>query len=318
MTAKPKTALFINLASLGLLVILLFVSLSVGVGDFSWRLTDNDISLLTASRLPRTLAVVLSGIALAMCGMVMQVALKNRFVEPSMIGATQSAVLGLLVMTLLVPTAPLLTKLVVASIFAIVGILLFLRLIKALPASDFLMIPLVGIVFGGIIESITTFLAYQTETLQLLGVWQFGDFSHILAGRYELLWICGVLCGVCYILADKLTIIGLGDNIATNLGVNKKSLLTFVIVIVALMSTLVVLTVGALPFVGLVVPNIVSRLAGDRLRASLPSVAILGACAVLFCDIIGRIIRYPFEVPVATVFGVVGAVVFLGLLVKKT
>ena len=77
---------------------------------------------------------------------------------------------------------------------------------------------------------------------------------------------------------------------------------------------LVVVTVGSIPFIGLVVPNIASRLLGDKLRASLPAVALLGAALVLMCDLIGRLIVFPFEIPVATVFGVVGTVLFLLLL----
>ena len=85
----------------------------------------------------------------------------------------------------------------------------------------------------------------------------------------------------------------------------------------ALITSLVVVTVGNIPFIGLVVPNIVSRLMGDKLRQSLPAVALMGAAMVLLCDIIGRVIRFPFEVPVATVFGVVGTVLFLYLLLRK-
>ena len=88
--------------------------------------------------------------------------------------------------------------------------------------------------------------------------------------------------------------------------------------IVALITSLVVVTGGGIPFIGLVVPNIVSRLVGDKLRQSLPAVALLGAVLVLACDIIGRLIRYPFEIPVATVFGVLGTVLFLVLLMKRS
>ena len=179
------------------------------------------------------------------------------------------------------------------------------------------MIPLVGIVFSGIIEAVTTFIAYETESLQLLSVWRLGDFSRILAGRYEMLYVVGVLSAIAYVLADKLTIVGLGDNIAKNLGVNRESVLWASIGMVAMMSAVVVVTVGMIPFVGLIVPNIISRIMGDRLKATLPAVALLGASATLLCDIIGRSIRYPFEIPVATVFGVLGAFVFLYLLFRQ-
>ena len=329
LNAKPrhvKTAPWlINTISLIIMGFLVLLSLSIGVADFSWsgifhslitHSANSDSSLLLVSRIPRTIAIILTGIAMAVAGMIIQVVLKNRFVEPSMVGATQSAALGLLVVSLFFPASALIIKMSVATIAAIFGMMLFMLLIHRIPPTDFLMIPLIGIVFGGIIDAITTFIAYQTETLQMLSVWQFGDFSSVLAGRYELLWLTGGLCIVAYIIADKLTIIGLGDNIALNLGISKRHVTWIGVGMVAMMSAVVVVTVGVIPFIGLVVPNIVSRIMGDKLRRSLPAVALLGASAVLLCDIIGRSIRYPFEVPVATVFGVVGTVVFLWLLLR--
>ena len=315
----------INTASLIIMGLLVLLSLSIGVADFSWsgmlqslisHSANSDSSLMLISRLPRTIAIILTGIAMAVSGMIIQVVLKNRFVEPSMVGATQSAALGLLIVSLLFPASALIVKMSVATIAAVLGMMVFMGLIRRIPPTDFLMIPLIGIVFGGIIDAATTFIAYQTETLQMLSVWQFGDFSGVLAGRYELLWLTGGLCVIAYIIADKLTIVGLGDNIALNLGVSKKQVTWLGIGMVAMMSAVVVVTVGVIPFIGLVVPNIVSRIMGDKLRRSLPAVALLGASAVLLCDILGRSIRYPFEIPVATVFGVVGTVIFLWLLLR--
>lgn len=309
-----------NLASAILLLMLIIISLSVGVADFSWQglvlgdASTYDLALFVTSRLPRTLAVILTGVSLSVAGLIIQVVLKNRFVEPNMVGATQSAAFGLLVVSLLFPASMLMVKISVATVTALVGMLFFMALIKRLPATDFLMIPLVGIVFGGVIDAMTVFMAYQTDTMQMMSVWQFGDFSVILSGRYEWLWLTGVLCVVSYKLADKMTIVGMGDDIALNLGVNRKRIRLFAIAMVAMVSAVVVVTVGAIPFVGLVVPNIVSRMVGDQLRRSLPAVALLGACAVLVCDIIARTIRYPYEIPVATVFGVIGTLVFLWLL----
>ncbi|MGP4713361.1 ABC transporter permease [Psychrobacter sp. DM8] len=315
----------INTGSLLIMGLLVLLSLSIGVADFSWSglvqslvsgSGNSDSALMLVSRLPRTVAIILTGIAMAVAGMIIQVVLKNRFVEPSMVGATQSAALGLLVVSLLFPASALIVKMSVATVTAMLGMVLFMGLIQKIPPTDFLMIPLIGIVFGGIIEAVTTYIAYQTETLQMLSVWQFGDFSSVLAGRYELLWLTGLLCLLAYFIADKFTIIGLGDNIALNLGINKRQITWVGVGMVAMMSAVVVVTVGVIPFIGLIVPNIVSRIMGDKLRRSLPAVACLGASAVLLCDIIGRSIRYPFEIPVATIFGVAGTAVFLWLLLR--
>ncbi|HHS0765780.1 TPA: ABC transporter permease [Neisseria meningitidis] len=320
MTAKPFS---LNLTNLLLLAVLFAVSLSVGVADFRWSdvfsLSDSQ-QVMFISRLPRTFAIVLTGASMAVAGMIMQILMRNRFVEPSMAGAGQSAALGLLLMSLLLPAAPLPVKMsvaAVAAVAALIGMLVFMLLIRRLPPTAQLMVPLVGIIFGGVVEAVATFIAYENEMLQMLGVWQQGDFSSVLLGRYELLWITGGLAVFAYLIADRLTILGLGETVSVNLGLNRTAVLWSGLIIVALITSLVIVTVGNIPFIGLVVPNIISRLIGDRLRQSLPAVALLGASLVLLCDIIGRVIVFPFEIPVSTVFGVLGTALFLWLLLRK-
>ena len=303
------------LFSILMTLILFAASVSVGVANmFSGSLND---SVLFISRLPRTFALVLTGASMAVAGMIMQILLKNRFVEPSMVGASQSAALGLLLMALWFPSATLLWKMSASAMAALLGMLVFMMLTRKLPPTAQLLVPLVGIVFGGVIDSVATFIAYEHEMMQLLSFWQSGDFSGVLLGRYELLWLTGVMAVFAYVIADQLTIVGLGDTVAANLGLNRDVILWCGLLIVAMITSLVLVTVGNIPFIGLVVPNIVSRLMGDKLRASLPVVAILGAALVLLCDVIGRLIVFPFEIPVSTVFGVLGTILFLTLLMRQ-
>ena len=301
------------------LLILCPISMSVGVADFSW--TDlfqqpEQTQLFFVSRLPRTLAIILVGATLSIAGMVLQIVLKNRFIEPSMIGASQSAALGILIATLLFPATPLLAKMSFAAVCALIGMAIFMFLMRNLPPHQKLMLPLIGIIFGNVIESITTFIAYETDSLQLLSVWFAGDFSGVLAGRYELLWITAGLAFLVYIMADRLSIAGLGQNISTSLGINYQQMTWFALIIVAMITALIVVTIGQIPFIGLVVPNIVSRLAGDRLRQNLPTVVLFGANLMLACDIVGRVINAPFEVPISTIFGIIGTLIFLYLLFR--
>ena len=317
MTAKPLT-----LITVALTLVLFAVSLSVGVAEFSWAklfsgsLNDSTQVMIT-SRLPRTFAIVLTGASMGVAGMIMQILLKNRFVEPSMVGASQSATLALLLMALLLPAAPLLAKMSVAAVAALLGMLLFMMLVRRLPPTAQLLVPLVGIIYGGVIEAVYTFIAYEADMMQLISFWQSGDFSGVLQGRYELLWLTGILATTAYAIADQLTIVGLGESAAVNLGINPRAVLWAGLLMVALITSLVLVTVGNIPFIGLVVPNIVSLLLGDKLRAGLPAVALLGAALVLLCDIVGRVIVFPFEIPVSTVFGVLGTVLFLGLLMRQ-
>lgn len=311
----------LNLINLLVLPILIAFSLSIGVAAFHWHdFWDNheSLTLLLTSRIPRTAAIVLTGSTLAIAGMVLQMVLRNRFLEPNMVGATQSAALGILLITLLFPQAAPLVKMSAASFSALIGMSIFLLLFRRLPPHKQLMVPLIGIIYGSVIEALVNFIGVETDTMQMLSVWFAGDFSAILSGRYELLWLTGFMALLIYLLADRLTITGLGHSISTSLGVNYMQMMWISLVVVAMITAIVVVTVGQIPFIGLVVPNIVSRLAGDRLRQNLPSVALLGANALLGCDIISRVINPPYEIPVSLIFGIVGTVLFLYLLFRKS
>lgn len=306
-------------ASLGLLLLAL-VSLFVGVADLrpSDLWSDPQAGwLLMVSRVPRTLAALITGAALAVAGLIMQMLARNRFVEPSTAGTGQSAALGIVLVTLLAPGASIATKMLVATLTALVGTAGFLAIVRRLPVHQPLMVPLAGLVYGGVIGAAVTFLAYQADLLQYLGIWISGEFSGVLRGRYELLWIAAILAVLAYLAADQFTILGLGREMSLNLGLSYSQILIVGLIIISVVTALSVVTVGMIPFVGLVVPNIIARLMGDNLRATLPYVALLGAGLVLACDLIGRVIRHPYEVPVGTVFGVLGAVIFLYLLYRR-
>ncbi|WP_188079021.1 ABC transporter permease [Actinotalea subterranea] len=310
-------------------VALSVVSLFVGVsalspGDVLAALTGasgaagrDDLVVLLVSRVPRTVAVLLAGTGMAVAGMLMQVLVRNRFVEPSTAGTVESAVLGILVVTLVAPGAPLMAKMGVAAAFALAGTALFLRVLRAVPLRSVLVVPLVGLMLGGVISAATTFVAYRTDLLQSLGAWTTGDFSGVLRGRYELLWVAFALTLVAYLAADRFTVAGMGRDVATTLGLSYRAVMNLGLVLVSLVSAVVVVTVGIVPFLGLVVPNVVSRLLGDDVRRTAPWVAVLGAGLVLVCDLVGRVVRYPYEVPVGVVVGVVGSVALLHLLLRR-
>lgn len=291
-----------------------FTSLFIGVSS----LRTDSFWLLATSRIPRTLAPLLAGAALSVAGVVMQLLTQNRFVEPSTTGTAQSAGFGLLAISLLAPEATVMSKILVAIASAIVGTWSFLLLLRRLPLQDPLMVPLVGIIYGGIISAVSSFVAYEYDLLQYLDIWTNGEFSGVMAGRYETLFGAAILMGAVYVIADRFTIAGLGEDMSRNLGLNYRQLLQLGMLIVSAITAVTVVTIGMLPFVGLVVPNIVARIWGDNLRDTLPLVAASGAGLVLLCDIIGRVIRFPYEIPAGTIMGCLGSVVFLWLLFGDT
>ncbi|UXN72174.1 ABC transporter permease [Devosia neptuniae] len=303
-------------------IALAIVSLFIGVSNISLlgllsaSPEERPMQVLLISRIPRTLAIILSGSAMAVAGLVMQMIVRNRFVEPSTAGTTESASLGFLVATLVVPGWPLMGKMLIAAGFALAGTALFLRILRAVPLRDVMLVPLVGIMLGGIVGAVASFIAYRFELLPSLLAWNMGDFSGILRGRYELLWIgfgCAVLA---YIAADRFTVAGMGRDFTTNLGLNYQRVMVLGLVIVSLVSATVLVTAGSIPFLGLIIPNLVSLMVGDNMRRTVPWVVVMGAGFVLACDVLGRIIRFPYEIPISVVVGVIGSAVFLYLLLR--
>ena len=273
--------------------------------------------VLLASRIPRTVAVILSGMAMGVSGLIMQLIVRNHFVEPGTAGTVESASLGILIATLLAPGIDLIGKMSVAALCALAGTALFLFILSRIPLRSALLVPLIGLMLGGIFDSVTTFFAYRYDLLQSLNAWTTGDFSGVLRGRYELLWIAFALTAAAYLAADRFTVAGMGRDFTTNLGMNYRRAMSFGLVIVSMSTAVVVATVGTIPFLGLIVPNLVSMAVGDNARRAVPWVALGSAAFVLVCDLIGRTVRHPYEIPVGTIVGVVGSALFLYLLLRK-
>ncbi|PZU20844.1 MAG: iron ABC transporter permease [Shinella sp.] len=306
---------------LAVLVPLAILSLFTGVSNVSpATLFAGDARaamVLVESRVPRTIALILAGSGMAVAGTIMQMLARNRFVEPSTAGTVESAGLGILAVLLLAPGLPVFAKMLVAAVFALAGTLLFLAILRRIPLRSVLMVPLIGIMLGGVISAITTFFAYRYNMQQSLGAWMSGDFSAVLRGRYELLWFSFAMTVIAYIAADRFTVAGLGEDFATSLGLKYTSVMALGLGIVSMVTAAVVVSAGMVPFLGLIVPNVISMIMGDALRRTLPWIAASGAALVLVCDIAGRTINAPYEIPVGTVLGIIGSGFFLYMLLRR-
>lgn len=304
-----------------LLILLSCISLFVGVTNLSpldlFRFDGQQTQIFWQSRVPRLISILIAGVTLSISGFIMQQLSRNKFVSPTTAGTMDSARFGILIALIVFTSASPFEKMVVAFIFSLAGTFLFMNILNRIKMKDPIFIPLVGLMFGNIISSITTFFAYKNDLIQNMSAWLQGDFSMITAGRYEMLYISIPLVLIAYIFADRFTIAGLGEDFARNLGLNYKQAVNVGLIIVALSTTLVVLTVGLIPFLGLVVPNIVSIYKGDNLKNSLLDTALLGAVFILLCDILGRIIIFPYEIPIGLTVGVVGSGIFIYLLMRR-
>ena len=316
--ASPRRSrLFDPWLIVGFLVVaaLLVVSLFTGVYDTFGA--EDGAEMFQITRVPRTIALVLSGAVMAMSGLVMQLLTQNRFVEPTTTGTTEWAGLGLLTVMILFPTASLMTKMVVAVVFSFIGTMIFFMFIRRVSLKSSLIVPIIGIMLGAVVGAVSTFLALQFNALQNLGVWFAGSFTSVIRGQYEPLWIVLIVVVAVFVVADRFTVAGLGEDIATNVGLNYQRIMLLGTGLIAIATGVVTVVVGNLPFLGLIVPNIVSMVRGDDLRSNLPWVCLLGIAIVTVCDLVGRTIIMPFEVPVSLILGVVGAVVFIFLLLRQ-
>lgn len=192
-----------------------------------------------------------------------------------------------------------------------------MKILERIKFNDTIFIPLVGLMLGNIVSSIATFIAYKYDLIQNVSSWLQGDFSLVVKGRYELLYLSIPLVIIAYVYADKFTLAGMGESFSVNLGLKYKRVVNIGLIIVSLITSLVILTVGMLPFLGLIIPNIVSIYRGDNLKNSLPHTALLGAVFVLFCDILGRIIIFPYEISIGLMVGIIGSGIFLFMLLRR-
>src|SRR5699024_3822666 len=285
------------------IIVLSVASIFIGVSDVSpldiFRLTEDQAEVLLISRIPRLFSILVAGMSMSICGLIMQQLSRNKFVSPTTSGTLDSARLGVLVSLMVFTAANPLQKMLVSFAFALVGTLVFMKILEKIKFKDAIFIPLVGLMFGNIINSLSTFFAYRNDLIQNMSSWMQGDFSMIMTGNYELMYVSIPVLAIAYFYANKFTIAGMGEDFSKNLELNYRQVANLGLVIVALVTASVVLSIGVIPFLGLIIPNIVTIYQGDHLKNSLIHTALLGALFVLACDFIGRIVIYPYEVPIS-------------------
>lgn len=302
-------------------VLLSMLSLILGAQQLQWSELVNFSSetwlILTASRLPRLFAIILTGVGLAICGVILQQIVRNRFVEAGTTGGLDAARLGVLVALSLLPDVSMMDRMLFALTFCFIASLIFIAIVQRIQFRNSLLIPVIGLMYGSILAALAEFYAYQNNMLQSMQGWLLGDFSRVVQGHYELMYIIVPMVILSYIFAQRFTVIGMGNDTASSLGVNYNAMAVIGLLIVATTVAISVISVGAIPFVGLVVPHLVAMKYGDNLKKTLPIVALGGASLLLLCDIVGRLILYPFEVPIALTAGGVGGLLFFILIFRR-
>ena len=308
--------LLLVLALTGVIVL----SLCVGTAAFSLEQflagSNTDRLILLSSRLPRTITVLLAGAGLSLSGLIMQSLTQNRFAAPDTVGTVDAARVGMLCGMIFFPGLSVVGKMALSFGFAAAGTFLFLVVVNRLPFKSQMTIPLLGLMYGNILGGIASFFAFRFNVTQNLSAWMQGDFSLVIKGQYEGMYLIFLLFLSLYFFADHFTIARFGKDAAKTLGLPFEAVLFIGTLFVSLAVAVILSTVGNLPFLGVVIPNLVSLRFGDNVRNTHGKTALFGAIFLLLCDVFARSVIPPYEIPVETVLGVFGGGLFLWLLLK--
>ncbi|SND91905.1 ferric iron ABC transporter membrane-spanning permease [Streptococcus pneumoniae] len=293
---------------IGLLLLLVFLSISIGTSDFSWgKLFDFDQQtwlLFQESRLPRTISILLTASSMSMAGLLMQTITQNQFAAPSTVGTTEAAKLGMVLSLFVFPSASLTQKMLFAFVSSIVFTLFFLAFMTIFTVKERWMLPLIGIIYSGIIGSVTEVIAYRFNLVQSMTAWTQGSFSMIQTHQYEWLFLGLIILITVWKLSQTFTIMNLGKETSESLGISYSLLEKLALFLVALTTSVTMITVGGLPFLGVIVPNLVRKRYGDNLSQTKLMVALVGANLVLACDILSRVLIRPYELSVSLLLGI--------------
>ena len=304
-----------------MLIILSLVSIFLGAKNINivdvLQGNSDALHLMAVSRFPRLISILVAGSAMSICGLIMQQISQNKFVSPTTGATIDSAQLGIVIAMVLIPGATVMQKAIIAFVFSLAGTLMFMIFLRNLKVKNIVFVPLVGIMFGNIIGSITTYIGYEFDIMQNVGSWMQGNFSMILKGNYELLYLAIPLMVLAFVYAHKFTVAGMGEDFATNLGLDYKKIVNLGLIIGSIVTVCVVITAGQIPYIGLIIPNIVSLYKGDNVHENIWDIALFGAIFVLICDIVARIMIYPYELSVGLTVGVIGSAIFLYLILRR-
>ena len=272
--------------------------------------------ILLYVRLPRVLAALVCGMALAVSGAVIQGVLANRLASPSIIGVNAGAGLAVTLCSAfgLIGGWQL-------SLFSFVGAFATVMLVSigakkwgASRGTVILMGVALNALLGAISDTITTF---NPEISMMSNDFKIGDFSAVTYAKVipsAMLIVVSVL--VLITLSNELDVLTLGDENAKGLGLNTGGMRVIFLLLSALLAGAAVSVCGLLSFVGLLVPHAVRRVACSESRHLLPLCGIFGAGFVTVCDTLARVIFAPYELPVGIIMAFLGAPFFIFILIK--
>ncbi|MGP8284149.1 MAG: FecCD family ABC transporter permease [Desulfomonilaceae bacterium] len=325
-----KTFLVSFVLAVSLVIVSLFSLLegttSVGFSDLLSSIfhqvdSSQNSTIIFSYRLPRILLACVVGAGLACSGVVFQGVLRNPLADPYIIGIAAGGALGAVVSISLFKWNSLFSTSIASFVGSLVAVGLVYGLTVMRKNSSYInTVILAGIIVGSMMNSMMLLIMSVTSSheLQRILFWMMGDFS---LADYDKIMFSGtiVLIGflVIYLNANRLNVLSLGEESASNLGIDVQRYRFFLIIAAALMTGSVVSVAGPIGFVGLVAPHSMRLLFGPDHRILLPTAFLSGALFLVIADTTARLVAYPVELPVGVITALTGAPFFLYLLLKN-
>lgn len=283
-----------------------------------YDLRNFDHRIIVNLRLTRLLAALLTGAALGVAGLLLQTVIRNPLGEPHILGLNAGATLAVVVCSAAGITVgvsrPLAAALGAAALFGLVMMLAS----AGRAGATAMKITLCGVALSAFASAITaSILILDEQTLQAMRTWLAGDLSGISLTTLQIASI-PTLLGILLagILAPRLNILALGDRVASGLGVSVARTRVLGVIAIALLCGAAVSVAGPIGFIGLVVPHVIRRWAGQDIRTGLLLALPTGALLLLSADILARWLLAPQELATGVMTAMVGAPVFIAIAVR--
>lgn len=278
---------------------------------------NSSYRILAFIRLPRTLAALLSGCALATAGVIIQAVLNNPMAAPNIIGVNSGAGLSAVIMISFFPTA--IFYLPFAAFLGAVAACLLIYIISLKSGADRVTVTLVGIAVSSILNAAVSMIkTLIPDSIYDTDMFLIGSLSGV---NYKILLPAGALivtaCFLSLFLWQRLNIITLGDETAASLGLNVKLNKMWFLALASILAGAAVSFAGLLGFVGLLIPHIARKFCGTNHKKLLPASMICGAILVMLCDTLGRTVAAPYEISVGILLSFIGGPFFVSLIILQ-
>lgn len=329
---KTRICLFMILATI-ILIVGIGLSISMGAKEISIQTIikslfqssdDVNMTIVRDVRIPRALAAVLVGGFLGVSGAIMQGVTRNPIADPSIMGITQGATFSIAVALVLQKMMP---NIIIGSfgliIFAflgasISGVLVYFISSRANKKVDPVKLALAGTALGTLLISLATAIAMYFNLSKELSFWISGGLVSAKWEGVKLLFVVGIIGVIAaMIMAPKITILSLGEEVAIGLGQKTNVIRAISIFIVIILTGASVSVAGNIVFVGLIVPQIVQGIVGSDYKYIIPGSLVLGGALLVYSDIIARMINPPYETPIGSLTALIGVPIFIYLVRKE-